>query len=1167
MMKNFSCLILSILITLNLSVHSQTNQTASTSIKIKENTYSKLKVISSTALNDLSSIKVKTKRGNFNHLSFPDYSYSNDVGSPALPVLRKLIEVPLDAEIQINILNSEFGEYSLTDLGIQNKIIPAQPPLFKNQDPTKVDFKYNLAVYSENKYLEHQLVNLTFVGMMRGVNLYMLEIAPMFYNPAQNKIKLYSKLDVEVKFINADIAKTIKLKEDKYSIYFDPSFSAVFNYKTLENKANFTKYPVKYVIVADPMFQSQLQPLVQWKTKKGFTVVEAYTNNPDVGNTNTSIKAYLANLYNSGTISDPAPSFILICGDIAQVSSFAGTTGSHVSDLKYAEYTGDFLPEVFYGRFSATNTSEMQPQIDKTLEYEKYLMPNPSFLDTCVMIAGQDATNGPTFADGQINYGTETYFNNANGLFTYKYPYAISGSSVAQIKQNVSVGAGFVNYTAHGDWDGWSGPSFNISDVANLNNAHKYPLMIGNACLTNKFDEPVCFGEALLRAENKGALGYIGASNSSLWTEDYYWAVGFRSFSTTPPLHPTYDATKVGAYDRTWHTHSEDFPEWYTTQGQMVNAGNLAVTQSGSSETNYYWEIYHLMGDPSLMIYYTVPEAITATYSPLLPVGSTSLTINTNTPYCYAALSMSGTLYGAALANSAGIITINFNSITTPGTADIVITAQNRHPFSGTVLINNPTGPYVLFNKYHINDASGNNDTTANPGENITLDVTLKNYGSQIANGVIAKIKTNDAYFTITDSTQSWGSIASNTSSLQADAYALSVSNSAPDSHIANFVMTVTDGNSNTWNSQFSIAVCAPKLKIGDFSIADAAGINNHVLVPGETANITINTLNNGHGNAYNTTGILTTTSPLITINSGSHNLGTIAKLSSADALFNITVNPTISDTAVVELIYTVSSGTLSENMHYFIQIGQAVEDWESKTFVKFPWVRTGNTQWGIDSITKFEGLYSARSGNITDDQSSSLSIALEVKKSDTISFYRKVSCEKGSEWGGTYQWYDFLEFLIDGTSKGKWDGEENWAKFSYPIDIGNHILKWTYLKDNSQTEGSDCAWLDYIIFPPYNRQNIGIKENSLNFTNLNCYPNPSKGLTYITFDLSEQSIVNLSLINILGQSIKTFFNNTTRAAGTNTLAFDASLLPAGIYYIVLSTENDIKTYKLMITK
>ena len=33
-----------------------------------------------------------------------------------------------------------------------------------------------------------------------------------------------------------------------------------------------------------------------------------------------------------------------------------------------------------------------------------------------------------------------------------------------------------------------------------------------------------------------------------------------------------------------------------------MHAGNLAVTEAGGAE-QYYWEIYHVMGDPSLMPY------------------------------------------------------------------------------------------------------------------------------------------------------------------------------------------------------------------------------------------------------------------------------------------------------------------------------------------------------------------------------------------------------------------------------------------------------------------------------------------------------------------------------------------------------------------------------------
>ena len=44
-----------------------------------------------------------------------------------------------------------------------------------------------------------------------------------------------------------------------------------------------------------------------------------------------------------------------------------------------------------------------------------------------------------------------------------------------------------------------------------MTNSGKYPTMVGNCCLTNAFDTSSCFGEALLREDNKGALGHIGS--------------------------------------------------------------------------------------------------------------------------------------------------------------------------------------------------------------------------------------------------------------------------------------------------------------------------------------------------------------------------------------------------------------------------------------------------------------------------------------------------------------------------------------------------------------------------------------------------------------------------------------------------------------------------------
>ena len=166
------------------------------------------------------------------------------------------------------------------------------------------------------------------------------------------------------------------------------------------------------MIVSDRSFEQVLQPFVDWKTKKGFNVIEAYTDDPNVGNTTTSIKNYLQNLYNNPGSNNP-PSYILLVGDVNEIPSFSGTQGNHVSDLYYAEYdgNGDFYADVYYGRFSSSNPQEIQHMVTKTIDYEMYNFQDPSFLADAVMISGVDAAMAPTYGNGQINYANQYYTN------------------------------------------------------------------------------------------------------------------------------------------------------------------------------------------------------------------------------------------------------------------------------------------------------------------------------------------------------------------------------------------------------------------------------------------------------------------------------------------------------------------------------------------------------------------------------------------------------------------------------------------------------------------------------------------------------------------------------------------------------------------------------------
>ena len=1086
--------------------------------------------------------------GNYVELSVEGYSYTFKTGAPKLPVLRKLIELPVGAEPEINITYSDITEYRLKDLGFPYPVVPVQLPATKGK--TTGSFLKDKVIYSTNAFYGDNLASVTRLGVMRGYNLGRLDIAPIQYNPVTQTIKVYKNLEITVTFKNADMEATHWLKRKNESPYFSAITSQIINnLPSPHYKDTLTRSPVKYVIVSDTMFRAALQPFIAWKTKKGFQVVEAYTNNPAVGNTTTSIKNYLAGLYNNATPSDPAPTFILLVGDVAQVPSFNGTTGTQVTDLYYAEYTGDFFPEVYYGRFSATNVSELQPQIDKTLEYEQYLMPDPTFLNNVVMVGGVDGNYGPIWANGQINYGTENYFNASNGLFSYTFLYPGSADSAAAIIDKVSTGVGYANYTAHGSSSGWANPSFGVNDVPGLKNAHKYPLMVGNCCLTNKFDETECFGEALLRANQKGALGYIGASNVSYWDEDYYWGVGVGTIVE----HPTYAGTSLGAYDRTFHSHSEPTSEWYVTQDQMVFAGNLAVTQ-GSSNFNYYWEIYHLMGDPSLMVYFSVPPAMSASYPASIPLGLTSLTVNTE-PYAYIGLSQNGILHGAGFADATGMAVLNIVPFVVPGPADIVITKQNKQPFIGSFIVQSPNSPYVLMKSKLVDDASGNNNGKPDCGELISLHMTLKNYGLADT-GVTAVLRTSDNLITLVDSADAWGNINQNDTVYHTDAYSFRISNQIPDQHIARFTLHISDHNGTSWETPFTLVLNAPTFAIGSMEINDlATGNRNHRFDAGENVQVIIHTSNSGHAAAPGTIATLTTTNPYLTIMASPYNFNTFTEGTSGEAIYNVSVSPSAPQVSTVTLNYEVHSGLYGAQKTFNTIIGMISENWESGNMTRFPWQTSGDSLWYVTSFYPFEGAKCLRSGHITDNQKSELNISMDVLADDSISFYRRVSSEDN---------YDYLRFYVDNTKLSEWCGEKGWARVSFPVSTGMHTFKWAYEKDGSESRGEDASYLDLISFPPF--RGMGINEATPNANlSLNVYPNPFNDKLIVDVFTDKNTNGIIALYNAVGEQVLSERNSGF--IGLKHYEINTSGLPAGFYFCKLQTTNGSVTKKIVLAR
>lgn len=984
-------------------------------------------------------------------------------GAPALPTFSKLIEVPLCADFVVTVRGLEFDTLQLAG----PVLAPMQPSRSKS-DTSAPKLSYIRGIYETDMFFGSTVPEVEAVGIARDRRLARLRFTPVSYNPVSGQVAVVRRAEVTVRYRGVNQAGT----QEMFDRYYSPAFaSGSASINALYPKAVRTTAPVRYLIVANSMFRGHLDTFVEWKRRKGFITDIVYTDDPAVGTTTTTISAYIKRQYTEATTASPAPTYVLLVGDVAQLPAFTGVSSSeHVTDLYYMTWTtGDNLPDCHYGRFSAQNVSQLTPQVQKTLMYEQYTFADPSFLDRAVMVAGVDGGSsgdfGYTHADPAMDYAISNYVNGTKGFSDVRYfknntsiaptcttNVTIAGNSnsmSATVRSYYNQGAGIINYSAHGSATSWGTPNFTTTHVSSMTNNQKFGLMIGNCCLTNKFDESTCLGEALLRKSNyAGAVGYIGGSNSTYWYEDFYWAVGVRSAgSIGPTMSMAYVSANLGVYDRVFHTHNESYSNWAVTQGAMMMQGNMAVQASGTSRSLYYWEIYHLMGDPSVMPYMTQAETMTLSAPNTLTYGATSLSV-TAAPYAYVALTdtTTHTLVAAAWANGNGQVTLTLPATTPVGGYSIAAWAQQYKQAFLPLSIINPNGPFPAVTS--IVPAS-----PLVPGDTVALEVTVENNGNATANGVTINLVSSSTLLTLPVSTINISSMAAGSQQVFSTQIFAIVNSNAPDNTPVNIT------SSATWTGSTMNAVTVQSLTIGSPVLSIKYSDPVPSVQPGGNKTLTVKLYNTGHAalTAYNftvtpATSLLTFTSTAIPAS------GTLAAGDSISAVITLHGDSQLPQDIDIPLYFNVNarSATFADTLPVFV--GNSYRETFENNQTHLSGWSYGAVQWLIYDTGAYEGNYcSGSSYTMGANLTSEMSISVTTTTADSISFYYKVSSEAN---------YDKFHFYIDGTEKFNASGEVPWTRAAYPVAAGTHIFRFTYSKDGSVSTGSDRAWVDNIVMP-----------------------------------------------------------------------------------------------------
>jgi hypothetical protein len=999
------------------------------------------------SLPELSIDGLTNENGVFYRLSVPGHTITADPGKPEFPVLSRLISIPEGCAYKIKISDVVSTRVDPSKYLLNGLIYPAQNGETKQDQKQRPEFVIDRKLYSTKGLIKSDTVKIQYLGKVRGKQLSNLVISPVLYNPVSNYLEVITSMKIEVTF-NQESKGSGKNTSDESLLFNELLGTSLLNYYPDDVITGYSDQPVEMIILTDTTFKKVLEPFFRWKRQRGFKLDVIYRGKNFAGETYSDIKKTISSIYSASDLTGHPPEYLLIVGDATRIPTYGS---GYLTDMYYGELDGegDFIPDMYIGRVPAPDTNSVKSFVKKIVQYEKFEFADTNkFYSRTLAFAGKDASYA-NYMNGQIKYAITNYLNPANRINEFHFYYPDGYTKKDSIMKLISKGLSFLNYSGHGASSGWLHVDIKSPDVMKLTNKNMYPFVISNACRTAEFDDSTAFGNKMVLASNKGAVGFIGCSNDSYWDEDFYWAVGTGS----PGSDPKYTQTGLGAYDRLFHTHNELPSEWCISMGQVNYAGNLSVSTSPSLRKKYYWETYTLLGDPSVVPILGNPVPFNISIPDTLPRGIRSLSVTID-QFAYIAVSDFKDLWDASYASPSGSAVLDFPSVT-GDSCMLVVTGQNRIPLIKTIYFSDLNREFVNLSETSLNDISGNNNQQADYGETLFLKLKISNLGLVTADNLRASISSTSPWVTINSDLVNIGTLPGKSETIVDNSLEITIGNDIPDRGIITLDLTLQD-NRIVKKYKLDIVVHAPSLEIVNCIIDDSAyGNGNYIADPGETFNLVFQIRNLGSSN----------TSGQLLVESIGNDLEIMDQNVKSGILHfgevtNIPVMVKLSESSLIGEFLSLSSildcSPFSVNKDFELRVGKVRENFEAGSFNIYPWINISSKPWKITESTSVDGTMAARSGAIGHNSISSLIMRINYPEPDLLKFYYKVSSETN---------YDFFQFKLNGNVILDLSGEIPWTQESVEIPAGLNKLEWIYKKDNSVSQGADCAMIDLIDF------------------------------------------------------------------------------------------------------
>ncbi len=734
----------------------------------------------------------------FARLTFEGSYVGGEIGKPELPVMRVIVQIPFGSTPKIRIIERESEFFCLSELGCDMRIIPRQPPGVKLPG-YEAPFTLDEETYSTDRFVFGDRVKIIDVSAARSFKIALIEIRPVDYNPVDRTISVLRSLSFAVETPGSDLAETRRIKER----YACPAFDNILR-PFLANPDAFSiaerwvpdVASLGFLIVAGDSYVDSARVIADWKSRKGYSVKLRSVS--DLGGTASSIRSWILSEYDTAAV---APTFVLLIGDIGDVPSFTGGSSGSETDTPYGNMDGSgYIPELFVGRISPANSSQLGHFIHRTIDYEHFDIPtgHEDFADKACFLASNDGTFW-ALAEATHRYAVQTHFGPAGFTCDTIKAHSDPNHHIHTI-QAINDGRMIVNYSGHGGYYSWAAPELDANDVEALTNYGEYPFVISNACVTGTFHLSECFGETWIRQLDKGAIGFLGASDNSYWDED--------------------DEMERRMFDYT-------FDDEYYFMAGMMNTGLYGVYLAYPSNANYYYDEYNLLGDPSVALWFRAPEPLVGGHSSTITVGG-DIAINISSggsplEEALVCATNDDAVHSVGYTNASGNITLATSGADMGDTIWITATAYNKIPYEGYAIVTG-SGPWISLVGVETDDPSGDNDDVIDIGEEIDFTITILNSGTESAFSVDGFLRTANPEITPVDTIKSYGNIPVGVSRSNTTPFTCEFGAGISDGGNVEFSLHVGDAADSSWDLTFFVPVAAPVTGYVSHVIDDTPG-------------------------------------------------------------------------------------------------------------------------------------------------------------------------------------------------------------------------------------------------------------------------------------------------------------------------------------------------------